>query len=113
MRNEGVDEVQTSYLFHGGRVLDPRRDALIDGIEVLTEGDRIKEVADRPISAELATRVDLRGRTLMPGLIDAHVHLLLAEVNPPPPGRSAVNVARRERRGLGQGYADARLHHRT
>ena len=73
--------MQTSYLFHGGRVLDPRRDALIDGIEVLTEGDRIKEVADRPISAELATRVDLRGRTLMPGLIDAHVHLLLAEVN--------------------------------
>jgi imidazolonepropionase-like amidohydrolase len=73
--------VGTSYLFHGGRVLDPRRDALIDGIEVLVEGDRIKEVADRPISAELATRVDLRGRTLMPGLIDAHVHLLLAEVN--------------------------------
>jgi imidazolonepropionase-like amidohydrolase len=73
--------VQTSYLFHGGRVLDPRRDALIDGIEVLIEGERIKEVADRPISAELATRVDLRGRTLMPGLIDAHVHLLLAEVN--------------------------------
>ena len=71
----------TSYLFHGGRVLDPRRDALIDGIEVLVEGDRIKEVADRPISAELASRVDLRGRTLMPGLIDAHVHLLLAEVN--------------------------------
>ena len=71
----------TSYLFHGGRVLDPRRDALVDGIEVLTEGDRIKEVGDRPISAELATRIDLRGRTLMPGLIDAHVHLLLAEVN--------------------------------
>jgi len=73
--------VGTSYLFHGGRVLDPRRGALIDGTEVLTEGDRVKEVADGPISAQTATRVDLRGRTLMPGLIDAHVHLLLAEVN--------------------------------
>ena len=99
----------TSYLFHGGRVLDPRRDALIDGIEVLVEGDRIKEVADRPISAELATRVDLRGRTLMPGLIDAHVHLLQS----PPPGRSAADLARRKRRRLGQGDADARLHHST
>ena len=39
----------TSYLFHGGRILDPRRDALLDGIEVLVEDDRIKEVADRPI----------------------------------------------------------------
>ena len=71
----------TSYLFHGGRILDPSRDALVDGIEVLIEGDRIKEVADRPIGAKAPTRVDLRGRTLMPGLIDAHVHLLLAEVN--------------------------------
>ncbi|HEX3952071.1 MAG TPA: amidohydrolase family protein [Stellaceae bacterium] len=70
-----------SFLFHGGRLLDPRRDALLDGVEVLVEGDRIKEVADRPISAGSATRVDLRGRTLMPGLIDAHIHLLLAEVN--------------------------------
>lgn len=70
-----------SYLFHGGRVLDPRRDALLEGIEVLVEDDRIKEVADQPIGTQAATRVDLRGRTLMPGLIDAHVHLLLAEVN--------------------------------
>ena len=70
-----------SYLFHGGRLLDPRAGALIDGMEVLVEGDRIKEVADRPIAAATATRVDLRGRTLMPGLIDAHIHLFLSEVN--------------------------------
>jgi imidazolonepropionase-like amidohydrolase len=74
--------VATSYLFHGGRLLDPRRDGLIDGAELLVEGDRIKEVSDRPIGAASATRIDLRGRTLMPGLIDAHVHLLLAEVDP-------------------------------
>ena len=73
--------LRTSYLFHGGRVLDPRQDALLDGIEVLVEDERIKEVADQPIGTQAATRVDLRGRTLTPGLIDAHVHLLLAEVN--------------------------------
>jgi hypothetical protein len=54
----------TGYLFHGGRFLDPRQGELQDGIEVLIEGDRVKEVADRPIRSEAATRVDLRGRTL-------------------------------------------------
>ena len=70
-----------SYLFHGGRLLDPRRDTLVENVHVLVEDDRIKEVADRPIGAASATRVDLRGRTLMPGLIDAHIHLMLREVN--------------------------------
>lgn len=70
-----------SFLLHGGQLLDPRRDALVDGAEVLVEGDRIKEVADRPIAASAATRINLKGRTLMPGLIDAHIHLFLAEVN--------------------------------
>jgi imidazolonepropionase-like amidohydrolase len=71
----------TPYLFHGGRFLDPRRDALVDGVHVLVEDDRIKEVSDRPIKTASATRVDLRGRTLMPGLIDAHIHILMSEVN--------------------------------
>ncbi len=71
----------TSYLFHGGRFLDPRRDTLVDGIHVLVEGELIKEVADRPIAATGAARIDLKGRTLMPGLIDAHIHIVMSEVN--------------------------------
>ncbi len=71
----------SSFLFHGGRLLDPRRDALIDGAHVLVVGDHIEEVSDRPINAANATRIDLRGRTLMPGLIDCHVHILMPEVN--------------------------------
>ncbi|MGH8315741.1 MAG: amidohydrolase family protein, partial [Steroidobacterales bacterium] len=70
-----------AYLFHGGKFLDPRKTELQEGVEVLIEGDRISEVADRPITASGATRIDLRGRTLMPGLIDAHIHIFLAEVN--------------------------------
>ena len=70
-----------SYLFHGGKFLDPRRSELQDGIEVLIEDDRIREVSDRPIASAAATRIDLHGRTLMPGLIDAHIHIFLAEVN--------------------------------
>ena len=73
----------TAYLFHGGKFLDPRKADLQEGIEVLIEDDRVKEVSDRPIGAAgaNATRIDLRGRTLMPGLIDAHIHIFLAEVN--------------------------------
>lgn len=70
-----------SFLLAGGRFLDPRQDSLRDGIEVLVEDGLIKEVADRPIRAANATRIELGGRTLMPGLIDAHIHLFLTEVN--------------------------------
>src|SRR5439155_6140282 len=71
----------SSYLFHSGRLLDPRRDTLVDSAHVLVEDDRIREVSDRPIGAANAARIDLRGRTLMPGLIDAHIHILLPAVN--------------------------------
>lgn len=70
----------SSYLFHGGRFLDPRLDQLREGVEVLVEDGTVREVADRPIVAAAAQRVDLRGRTLMPGLIDAHIHVTLTEV---------------------------------
>ena len=70
-----------AFVFHGGKFLDPRKSELQEGIEVLIEDDRIREVSDRPISAASATRIDLRGRTLMPGLIDGHIHIFLAEVN--------------------------------
>jgi imidazolonepropionase-like amidohydrolase len=71
----------SSFLLSGGRFLDPRRGELLDGIEVLIEGERVKEVADRPIKSAAAARVDLGGRILMPGLIDAHLHVFLNEVN--------------------------------
>jgi imidazolonepropionase-like amidohydrolase len=71
----------TSYVFSGGRFLDPRRDELQDGISVLVEDGTVKEVSDRPITSSTATRIDQRGRTLMPGLIDAHIHIVLTEVN--------------------------------
>ncbi|MGH7112241.1 MAG: amidohydrolase family protein, partial [Stellaceae bacterium] len=46
---------------------------------VLVEDGRIREVADRPITSAAAETVDLHGRTLMPGLIDAHVHVVAVD----------------------------------
>ena len=70
-----------SFHFHGGRFLDPRLDELQDGVDVLIEDGIVKEVSDRPLKSASATRIDLRGRTLMPGLIDCHVHIVLTEVH--------------------------------
>ena len=68
----------TQFLFTGGRVLDPRQDGPRDGMAVLVEGSTIREVSDRPITSAGAERIDLAGRVLMPGLIDAHVHVIAA-----------------------------------
>ncbi len=62
-------------------MLDPRGEGPRDGMEVLVEGGTIREVSDRPISSQGAERVDLDGRVLMPGLIDAHVHVIAAMAN--------------------------------
>jgi imidazolonepropionase-like amidohydrolase len=44
---------------------------------VLVEGNMIKQVSAEAISAEGATVIDGGGRTLMPGLIENHAHLML------------------------------------
>ena len=61
-------------------MLDPERDEVEGGFELLVEGQLIKEISDRPISADQAEVVDCGGRVLMPGLIDCHVHVVLSEV---------------------------------
>ncbi|HRD77073.1 MAG TPA: amidohydrolase family protein [Hyphomicrobiaceae bacterium] len=68
------------FLFRNLELLDPDWDEPRGGYEVLVEGDRIKEVSAKPIKAGKATVVDCGRRTLMPGLIDSHVHVMLSEV---------------------------------
>ena len=70
-----------AFVFRNLQLLDPRFGETRGGYEVLTEGGVIKEVSERPITASSAQRIDCGGRTLMPGLIDCHVHVYLSEVN--------------------------------
>lgn len=56
-------------------------DQLTEGTHVAVEGDRIREVSDRPITGAADRRIDATGLTLMPGMIDAHVHVYAAELN--------------------------------
>jgi imidazolonepropionase-like amidohydrolase len=67
-------------LFRNFELLDPEHDELRGGHELLVEDKTIKEVSSRPIRADNATIIDCGKRTLMPGLIDAHVHVCLSEV---------------------------------
>jgi imidazolonepropionase-like amidohydrolase len=67
-------------LFRNFQMLDPERDERLGGHELLVEGNLIREVSDRPLRADGADVVDCGGRTLMPGLIDCHVHVVLNEV---------------------------------
>ena len=70
----------SQYLFKNFRILEPSFDEIRDGYELLVEGTTIREVADKPIKSALANVIDCGGRTLMPGLIDSHVHVFLSEV---------------------------------
>jgi imidazolonepropionase-like amidohydrolase len=69
----------TAILFHNGRLFDG--ESLLENANVLVEGERIREVSDRAITSASAERIDLRGRTLMPGLIDAHFHAYATELD--------------------------------
>jgi len=73
----------TSVLFANAAVFDGRTPHLLADHHVLVEDGLIREVSDRPISSASARTVDLRGRTLMPGLIDLHVHIWAVDLNIP------------------------------
>jgi imidazolonepropionase-like amidohydrolase len=66
-------------LFRNLRLFDGLSPGLRDGVQVLVEGSRVRSIdashAAPPGDAEL---VDCGGRTLMPGLIDAHWHCMFA-----------------------------------
>jgi imidazolonepropionase-like amidohydrolase len=67
----------TMTILENGRLFDGIHDDLAESCYVLVEDDRIREVAREPISIPDARRIDCRGQTVMPGLIDAHVHACL------------------------------------
>jgi imidazolonepropionase-like amidohydrolase len=68
-----------AIIFANCAVLDGTSKERREDHHVLVENGKIREVADRPIESAASDTVDLAGRTLMPGLIDAHVHVLAVD----------------------------------
>ena len=67
-------------LFKDVRIFDGVADRLSAGSNVLIEGDRIARISTTAIVAEGATVIAGAGRVLMPGLIDAHTHLMFETI---------------------------------
>jgi imidazolonepropionase-like amidohydrolase len=66
-----------AVILHAAHMLDVETGRTVSPGEVLVEGDKILAAGasvPHPVGAEI---VDLGSRTLLPGLIDAHVHLFL------------------------------------
>ena len=72
----------SSVLFRNASVLDTEQATLVPDQSVLVDGERIVQVgASGEVAATDARSIDLRGRVLMPGLIDCHVHVTAATAN--------------------------------
>jgi imidazolonepropionase-like amidohydrolase len=75
----GPAAAQDRILFTNVNVWDGAGAALAEGTDVLVEGNLIEAVGVG-LSAPDATVIDGGGRTLMPGLTDAHVHLMMQDI---------------------------------
>ncbi len=74
-----------AVLFENATLFDGNSPEMPDSMFVLVEGKRITAVSDRPIKVDKAEKIDCSGRTLMPGLIDNHVHIYGESLKLAPP----------------------------
>ena len=77
----GASAPDTALVLHGGRYLDTGAGVLRPNGAIVVRGGRIVEIQPPAASSKLppgAKSLDLTDRTIVPGLIDAHVHLTLA-----------------------------------
>jgi len=110
-------------LLENARLLQVRTGQYLAAQSVLIEAGKIKEVGAmsevRARAPEDATVIDLHGATLLPGLIDAHAHLLAAvgtqdqallpEVAGMSPTRRVLMGARLAREDLEAGFTTVRV----
>src|SRR5438309_4253909 len=66
-----------AIVLHAARLLEVENGRVLSPGEALVEGERIGEVGKTVKHSAGAEIIDLGDRTLLPGLIDAHIHLFL------------------------------------
>src|SRR5205809_1042674 len=70
-----AEDVLMATLYVGGRLFDG--DKVLDGHAVLEDGGKVKKVAPAgEFTGFAGDKVDTSGGTLIPGIIDCHIHSL-------------------------------------
>lgn len=100
-------------VFRNCTIVDATSPEPREGQDVLVENGRIRDVSDTRIEVHGAWDVAVDGRTLMPGLIDAHAHVILGSYNPRqlediPPTLMTAQAARVMRGMLDRGFTSIR-----
>ncbi len=70
-----------SVILENCTLLNSDSPELKENFHLLITNDRISEISESPIKSDNAYVIDVRGKTVMPGLIDAHVHLIATSVD--------------------------------
>ncbi|WP_202513347.1 amidohydrolase family protein, partial [Streptomyces sp. SID8373] len=108
----GGTAVQPAVLFTGARVFDGRSDELTGPTTVLVADGKIASIGDSDDVPAGALTVDAGGRTLTPGFIDAHSHIMLQPTLAEPAGTdlafSGLFGASMARLYLSRGYTTIR-----
>lgn len=77
-KTENPETKVSQVLFQNVKIFDGVNNKLSDNMFVLVEGNKILNISPSNISVnEDATIIDAEGKTLMPGMIDGHVHYMI------------------------------------
>jgi len=75
---DAKSEPKSRTLFTNANIFDGKSEKLATGMSVLVEGNKIAKIANSIKAPDGATVIDANGKTLMPGLTDAHYHPMMA-----------------------------------
>jgi len=100
-------------LIENAKIFDGKSEKLTEGMSVLVEGNKIAKIAKSIPAPVGATVIDAKGKFLMPGLIDAHYHpmmaaLPLADLVSSPDGWINLAAAKNAELLLLQGFTSVR-----
>lgn len=76
-----MSKMSANIVFRNAQIIDGFTDRAKDGYEVLVADGKIQEVSQTRITTKTEMEVDLKGKFLLPGLIDCHVHVIATTVN--------------------------------
>ena len=80
---QAVAQVNADIAIINARILDSRTGLLSARNAVFITGNKITGIGENEVAAAAKKVIDAKGQTLMPGLIDVHVHLVFGSLSIP------------------------------